>query len=84
MGLKHAEVTAILGPVDDILLSEIIATGASAQELAEATAWISNDEALVGDGRHLSRRVAALIDLLLPDDDDDWDPGEGLISGTLH
>ncbi|MQX25765.1 hypothetical protein GHJ84_33670, partial [Sinorhizobium meliloti] len=53
MGLKHSDITAILGPVDETLMAELLATGATASELAEAIAWVNNDEALIGEGRHL-------------------------------
>jgi hypothetical protein len=48
-----------------------MATGASAAELREAWAWLHSDEALMGAGRPLpGSRVAALIDLLEPDDEE--------------
>lgn len=74
MGLKHADITAILGPVDETLMAELLATGATAGELAEAIAWVNNDEALICEGRHLpAGRVAALIDILTPDNDEERD-----------
>jgi len=72
MSLSAKEVMDLLGPVDEVLVTEIVATGASRSELAEAWAWVNSDEALVGEGRHLpSGRVAQLIDLLEPDDEDE-------------
>ena len=72
MSLSAKEVMDLLGPVDEVLVTEIVATGASRSELAEAWAWVNSDEALVGEGRHLpSGRVAQLIDLLGPDDEDE-------------
>ncbi|MBB3917327.1 hypothetical protein [Rhizobium fabae] len=39
-------------------------------ELAEAFAWASNDEALMGEGRRLpTGKVAALVELLSADDE---------------
>jgi hypothetical protein len=65
------DVAAILGPVDETLVAEIIATGATQSELAEAFAWANNDEALIGEGRRLpSGRVATLIDLLVSDEEE--------------
>lgn len=65
MPIGRSDVTALLGPVDDELAAEIVATGASPEELAEAWAWVNNDEALVNDGRPLpGGRVAELIDML--------------------
>lgn len=63
--MKLKEITAILGPVDEALIAEIYQTGASVEELAQAWAWLNEDEALVNEGRSLpSGRVADLIRLL--------------------
>jgi hypothetical protein len=65
------DVIAVLGPVDETLVAEVIATGATQAELAEAFAWASNDEALLGKGRHLpTGRVAVLVDLLSADEEE--------------
>ncbi|MDZ5697806.1 MULTISPECIES: hypothetical protein [Phyllobacteriaceae] len=74
--LTKEGVQRILGPVDNALLAEIAATGADERELAEAHAWLTNDEALVNDFRPLPKgRVAELVDILNrrfgPDDEDD-------------
>ena len=69
MTMNSDDVIAILGSVDETLLAEVIATGATQAELAEAFAWTNNDEALIGDGRPLpAGRVAALVDLLTADE----------------
>jgi hypothetical protein len=52
--LTHEDVQVVLGPVDDSLVAEIVATGASREELAEAYAWVANDEALMNLGRPLA------------------------------
>ncbi|MBX4869481.1 MULTISPECIES: hypothetical protein [Rhizobium] len=71
MTMTSAEVVAVLGPADKTLVAEIIATGATQAELAEAFAWANNDEALMGEGRHLpTGRVAALVDLLRFDEEE--------------
>ena len=63
--LTREGVRAVLGPVDDGLAAEILGTGASVEELAEAYAWTSNDEAPMNTGRPLaSGRVGRLIDIL--------------------
>ena len=63
--MRLEEITAILGPVDDTLIVQINQTGASANELAQAWAWLNADEALVNEGRPLPKgRVAELISLL--------------------
>lgn len=63
--LTREDVVALLGPVDDLIAAQIIATGASAKELAEARAWIANDEPLLEEGRpRATGRVARLVDIL--------------------
>ena len=60
--LTRSDVVAALGQVDDVTVADIIATGASHPELAEALAWIANDEPLVNAGRSLaSGRTARLV-----------------------
>ena len=63
--LTRSDVVAALGQVDDVTVADIIATGASHPELAEALAWIANDEPLVNAGRSLaSGRTARLVEIL--------------------
>ncbi|WP_274424794.1 hypothetical protein [Chelativorans sp. YIM 93263] len=58
-------VRRILGPVDNAFLAELATTGASEEELAEANAWVTNDDALVNDFRPLPKgRVAELVEIL--------------------
>jgi hypothetical protein len=71
MALTRNEVVSVLGPVDDATVAEIAATGSTIEELREAWAWFNNDEALMGQGRALpGTRVASLIDILQPEDDE--------------
>ena len=59
------DIKAILGSVDEALISQIIQTGASADELADAWTWLNADETLINEGRPLPKgRVAELISLL--------------------
>jgi hypothetical protein len=70
--ITRDDVTKAVGPVDDVTVAEIIGTGATVDELAEAQAWIANDEPLMNDGRPLaSGRVRELVDILA-----DLEPGE--------
>jgi hypothetical protein len=63
--LTRKDVTAMLGELDDDVVAEIIATGATPEELAEAHAWLANDEPLMNAGRPLpSGRVARLVDIV--------------------
>ena len=72
MTMTRQDVVSVLGPVDDTTIAEIIASGASLEELREAWAWTFGDEALMNQGRPLpGTRVAGLIDLIVPDDEGD-------------
>jgi hypothetical protein len=63
--LTRNEVVAMLGDIDDALVTKIVATGATAEELAEARAWLANDEPLINSGRPLAKgRVARLAELI--------------------
>jgi hypothetical protein len=61
---------------DDVAIAQIIGTGATVEELAEAQAWMENDEPLMNAGRPLpSGRVGELVEILteLEADEDDND-----------
>ena len=63
--LTRKDVIATLGPLDDVTLASILASGASTEELAEAQAWLENDEPMINAGKPLaSGRVARLVDIL--------------------
>jgi hypothetical protein len=66
--MRREDVTSIIGPADDHVIAEIIATGATPEELAEAWSWTQNDEPLFNVGRRLaSGRTARLVDILIAD-----------------
>jgi uncharacterized membrane protein YkvA (DUF1232 family) len=69
------DVIKAVGRADDVTIAEIIATAVTVDELAEAQAWIANDEPLMNAGRRLaSGRVRELIDILAEfeaDEDDE-------------
>ena len=74
------DITRAVGQVDDMVIAEIIGTGATVEELAEAKAWIANDEPLLNAGRPLATgRVRQLVDILaeleLSEDDEDQKTG---------
>ena len=78
--LTRDDVTKAFGRIDDVTIAEIIGTGATADELAEAQAWVVNDEPLMNAGKPLpGGRVRELIDILAelePSDDiDDKEAG---------
>jgi len=71
MRLAHDDVVSVLGPVDETVVADIVATGVTPEELAEARAWVNADEAMIGEGRPLPcGRVAELVELLQPDQDE--------------
>lgn len=68
--LTRDEVHAALGSVDDIVVAEIIAMGATADELAQARAWAADD--LIAGSKPLpSDRVGRLIQILEKVEDDE-------------
>jgi hypothetical protein len=73
--ITRDDVTAAIGQVDDVTIAEIIGTGATVEELAEAKAWIANDEPLMNIGKPLATgKVRELVDILSelePDEDDE-------------
>ena len=63
--LTKDDVVATLGRIDDGTIAQIIATGATKEELAEARAWVANEEPLMNAGRpRAAGRVGRLVDLL--------------------
>lgn len=72
MTMTRQDVVSVLGSIDDVTIAQIIASGASLEDLREASAWAFGDEALMSQGRPLpGTRIAALIDLIEPDDEGD-------------
>lgn len=72
MAMTREEILSVVGPADEVLLADIMATGASLEDLREAWGWLNGDEALMSEGRPLpGTRVAELIDLLEPEAPED-------------
>lgn len=76
-GSEHVtrdDVIKAIGADDDVTIAQIIAAGATVDELAEALAWMANDEPMMNSGRPLATgRVRELVDILAdlePDDED--------------
>ena len=69
------DITKAISEADEVSIAQIIGTGATVDELAEALAWLANDEPMMNSGRPLATgRVRELVDILAelePDDDDD-------------
>jgi hypothetical protein len=68
--LTPEEVRAALGPVDDVVVAEIIAMGATGEDLAQARAWAA-DDVLVGGKPLPAERVGRLIQILEKVEDDE-------------
>lgn len=69
--LSRHEVVALIGPAEDATVTEILRLEPSPAEIAEAQAWIENDEAMLNEGRpNPSGRVARLVELLKLRDDE--------------
>ena len=60
----RADIIAALGPLDDIAVAEVVEMGVHPEELAEAEAWLANDEALINLGRSMpAGRVGRLVEI---------------------
>ncbi len=76
--ITRNDVIRAIGAVDDVTVAQIIATDATVHELAEAQAWLANDEPLLNSGRPLATgRVRELVDILAELDPEDDDDGRG-------
>ena len=65
MQLTRNLVLKALGDVDEAVVAKVLATGASAEELGQAQAWIENDEPLLNSGKPLpGASVAQLVAIL--------------------
>jgi len=63
--LTRAQVIATLGPLDDVIVNEIIGMHPTLEELSEARAWVANDEAFINAGKRLAHgRVSQLVEIL--------------------
>lgn len=74
--ITREDVTRAVGAADDVTIAQIIGTEATVEELAEAKAWLANDEPMMNTGRPLATgRVRELVDILseLQADDEDED-----------
>ena len=75
MQLAREDVAKAVGGADDVTIAQIIGTGATVDELAEAQAWLANDEPMLNAGKPLATgRVRELVDILSeldPSEDED-------------
>ena len=69
--LTREQVIHIVGDIGDDRIMEIISTGATADELLEAFAWLTEDDYLGAElERPLAGVVARLVDILTADEPD--------------
>ena len=72
--LSRNDVIKAVDRADDVTIAQIIGTGATAEELAEAQAWLANDEPMINDLRPLAKgRVRELVDILSELEEDEED-----------
>ena len=65
MQMTREDVAKVVDGADDVTIAQIIGTGATVEELAEAQAWLANDEPMINAGRPLATgRVRELVDIL--------------------
>jgi hypothetical protein len=70
------DVINAVGVVDDVTIAQLIGTGATREELAEAKAWLSNDEPLMNAGKPLAKgRVGDLVEILTELEDSEEEEG---------
>jgi hypothetical protein len=83
--LTRDEVIKAVGEVDDVTIAEIIGSGATAEELAEAQAWIATEDALHNAGKPPpAGRVRELIDILAElETDEEEDQEAGPVVGEV-
>ncbi|MBR1171827.1 hypothetical protein [Bradyrhizobium liaoningense] len=74
--LSRDDVVKAVDRADDVTIAQIIGTGATAEELAEAQAWLANDEPMINDLRPLAQgRVRELVDILSELEEEDVESG---------
>lgn len=82
--ITRDDVVRAIGAVDDVTIAKIIATGATADELAEAQAWLANDEPMLNSGRPLAQgRARQLVDILSElATEEEEEPGAPIVSDS--
>jgi hypothetical protein len=77
--LIRDDVIKAVGEVDDVTIAEIIGIGATAEELAEAQAWIANEDVLLDAGKPppagLVRELVDILAELETDEEEDEEAG---------
>jgi hypothetical protein len=83
--LTRDDVIKAVGEVDDVTIAEIIGTGATAEELAGAQAWIATEEVLLDASKQPpAGRVRELVDILADlETDEEEDQEAGPVVGEV-
>ena len=69
---SRRDIIEAFGPLDDVIVAEIVDMGVTPQEVAEAKGWLANDEAFLNTGKPLAGgRVGRLVDLVATKDEED-------------
>lgn len=64
--LSHDEVRRLCGDISDTRIADIIATGATLQEIEVAVAWAAGESDVMGERRHpLSGAARQVYDILM-------------------
>lgn len=73
--LSQAEIRRLCGDLTDERVAEMIATGATVEDLEIALAWSAGESDVMGEERKpLSGRSAQIYELLTPELDEEEDP----------
>lgn len=73
--LTRAEIRRLCGDVTDECAAEMLATGATIEDVEVAVAWSAGETDLMGEERKpLKGRAAQVYELLSPELDEDADP----------
>jgi hypothetical protein len=63
--LTRDEIINAFGHLDDGVVAQVIASGATLRDLTEARAWLESNEPLMNDGRPLAGgAVARLVEIM--------------------
>jgi hypothetical protein len=77
--LTHEDIESALGSVEDHYAAQILETGATLDELAQAQAWLVDDDAMISAGQPMpAGRVGQLVDIMRRAEESRLsDPAEG-------
>jgi len=68
---SSGEIKAILGPLDEAMLLEVVALRPTIRDLEEAATWLSGDRDIFGAGEPLKDVAAEIVAVLTAGEEDD-------------